>query len=737
MSDSVTAPDTPVSAHTSAGVGYLGALADVWRDVHQAPGGKEVLASHEEAYLVGKRLVVASSLYYSLRARHAPTAMHCLRVALWSSCWASVARVSDEDRDALEIAALLHDVGKVGVPDYILLKPGKLTTEEQLTMSRYRLYTHEIVAACCASTRVLAILAHQGAWYDGSQPGQVQSGKSLPLGARMLAIADAYDSMTTEHVYRRAMTRERAIAELYAHAGTQFDPDLVAEFTDLVESNLLDLEGPMVRRWLHELQPANMHGLLRDVTIASVQQVSPPPEQDLLREFHDQLLNSMHDGVFFVDNALRVLHWNRAAERITGIQAGAIVHRTFAPSLIGMADETGSPIPDERCPIAEVAHFGSQRLQRVMIRGRTGGACLVNLHVVPVYSKEVERKGVAVLLHDASSQANLEQRVQLLQERATRDSLTGLANRAEFERVFPDFVASHLQTKTPCSLLICDIDHFKRINDIYGHQAGDEALRTFGELLQSALGSGEWAARYGGEEFIVLFPHTTAARAVQWAEDLRRRLGTRPIREMGGQCLTASFGVTELQPGDTPETILRRADRALLQAKDAGRNRVVQLGSGWLDLPETTRERRSWWSRLISSGESEQLVVRHLVTDVPLRLVAEKLKGFVADHHAVVLEVLDNKLRLRLDGHNVLLLRRRSDRPVALELAIELQTYPPSSNSETARPRSLIRVEVRPVRKRDRRRMDLQARAGELLASLRAYLMAEEADAPHDVPPAR
>jgi diguanylate cyclase (GGDEF)-like protein len=317
----------------------------------------------------------------------------------------------------------------------------------------------------------------------------------------------------------------------------------------------------------------------------------------------------------------------------------------------------------------------------------------------------------------------------LLQQRATRDPLTGVANRAELERVLPELVAAHQEQKTPCSLIICDIDHFKRINDIYGHQAGDEALKVFAQVLQSAVGAGELVARFGGEEFVLLLPNTDAARAVQLAEEIRRHAATCPIATMGNQCLSVSFGVTELQPGDTPDTMLRRADRALLQAKDAGRNRVVQLGCGWQDEVEEVPERRSWWSRLLSRGPVELLVTRRLITHVPLPLAAEKLKGFIADHHAEIVEVLGSKVRLRIEGPNVPLTRRKTDRPVAIDLVVHLEEQPAELGGPSHRTRTAVWIEVRPVRRRERRRGDFDARARQLIASLRAYLMAEEADA--------
>jgi diguanylate cyclase (GGDEF)-like protein len=125
---------------------------------------------------------------------------------------------------------------------------------------------------------------------------------------------------------------------------------------------------------------------------------------------------------------------------------------------------------------------------------------------------------------------------------------------------------------------MCDLDHFKSINDTHGHQAGDTAIITFASLLKTMCRSGDLVARYGGEEFAILCADCTNAAAARKAEGIRKSLSEVKHACLGNESFTASFGVTELQTGDTPETMLRRADRALLQAKDQGRNQVVQLG---------------------------------------------------------------------------------------------------------------------------------------------------------------
>ena len=200
------------------------------------------------------RLGVASSLFIALRAKHAPTAAHCLRVALGCSSWSLLLDLEDQHRDELEVAALLHDIGKIGVPDRLLLKPAKLTTEEAATITRHRAIGEQILLSCCASQEVLNIVKYAPAWYDGSQAGfRLASAATCRWVPRICSIIDAFDAMTTNQVYRRAMSRERAMVELFECAGTQFDPDLVEQFCDFLATDQIKLSAEMSRRWLKEL----------------------------------------------------------------------------------------------------------------------------------------------------------------------------------------------------------------------------------------------------------------------------------------------------------------------------------------------------------------------------------------------------------------------------------------------------------------------------------------------------
>ncbi len=266
---------------------------------------------HHENRLAEARLGLAGALFLAMRSKHLPTASHSLRVALGCSAWAYALEMDETSRDELEIAALLHDIGKLGVPDAILLKPGLLLPDEMGIVDRHRLVGLDILRSCCTSANILEIVRHAPAWFDGSRAGYPLRAQEIPLGSRVLAIVDAFDSMTTDQVYRRAMSHDRAMSELYGGAGNQFDPDLVKVFS-VVHDNV-DLQTRVARRWLTELDPRSADRLWQWKPAA-------PATADLPFDvFQQKLLENMHDAVVFVDRTLKITLWNRGAERLTGL----------------------------------------------------------------------------------------------------------------------------------------------------------------------------------------------------------------------------------------------------------------------------------------------------------------------------------------------------------------------------------------------------------------------------------
>ena len=153
------------------------------------------------------------------------------------------------------------------------------------------------------------------------------------------------------------------------------------------------------------------------------------------------------------------------------------------------------------------------------------------------------------------------------------DSLTGLANRQKLASAMAGAMLRSLQSKRPFSILLLDMDNFKRINDTFGHLVGDVVLRTLSDIARKALRPQDTAGRWGGEEFLVLLPDTTGGEAMELAERLRRNLGEHEFPD-GLRC-TVSIGVAEMRHNDTSDSLVHRADTALYSAKKEGKNRVM------------------------------------------------------------------------------------------------------------------------------------------------------------------
>ena len=678
----------------------------------------------QQNQLVASRLGLASSVFTSLRVRHKPTADHSLRVALLVSDWSLATQMREQDRHMLEVAALLHDIGKVGVPDAVLRKPSALTPEQSQLMGESRRQGLQILA-CFVPQSVLDAVAAVGSWYDGTRGLVRTAGENIPIASRMITIVDAYDSMISDTVYRKGMPQERAIAELFAFSGSQFDPHLVVHFAEWYRQGRVTINSKVAESWLMTLSDGASNQLWQ----LRLPQLDGTAEIAGRELFYQELLHGLHDAVFFLDCHGQVLEWSRGATQMTGIVSSAIEQRHWLPSLVDLRDASGRSIADEACPITAAVAAGLPLRERMVLMGRGSELIDVETLVLPVGPGQGQYLGATVIFRDATNQATLEQRVRHLHERATRDPLTNVANRAEFDRFHRECVTHHLKQSVPCSLIICDIDRFKNINDKYGHQAGDQAIVSLAAILVRSCRSGDLVARYGGEEFVIVCGQCGITEATELAEKIRTQLSKTTLRELGGQSITASFGVTEVQPGDTPETMLRRADRGLLQAKQSGRNCVVQLGSG-MTKEQATTEKSRWWTQWISPPASRPSHFL-LSTNVPINFAIEKLGGFISDHNAEVVEAELMRISLEISSNATQSQRRNSDRQQNFRVDVEFeeQTVAKSTATDTPVTVTLVRVTISPTRTRDRRTSYADL-ARQIMNSLRSYLMAQEITTP-------
>ena len=275
---------------------------------------------------------------------------------------------------------------------------------------------------------------------------------------------------------------------------------------------------------------------------------------------------------------------------------------------------------------------------------------------------------------------------------------------------------------------MCDLDFFKKVNDNYGHQAGDEALVSFAALLRRHTRAGDLVARYGGEEFVLLCADCDNATATKRAQQIRRGVGEMPQPMLGGRCLTASFGVTELQNGDTPEAMLRRCGSrrcckprttaairscSWAWASPARKRKRACWPTG--SLGSAIRRRACWskssWSRRCrSTWRSKNCAASWPITTPKSCRLMPAAWSCVSTATA---------------GR---CMRRTTDRPVPFLIEVEFEeiSEPDAGRQGRTVQRTLLKTIIRPKRDRDRRKRDAVERAKQLFTSLKSYLIALE-----------
>jgi diguanylate cyclase (GGDEF)-like protein/PAS domain S-box-containing protein len=281
----------------------------------------------------------------------------------------------------------------------------------------------------------------------------------------------------------------------------------------------------------------------------------------------ERTFDAVPDLITIMDREQRVIRVNKAmADRIgmsPGDLAGRLCYEIFHAN--GRA-----PV---NCPHAQLMTDGGEHLAEI-VEEKLGGTFMVS--VTPLLDDHGDLVGSVHVARDITKAKRLEEELKLL---ATRDSLTGLLNRRYFMESFSSFFENSKRYSVPLSLCLCDLDNFKRVNDAYGHQAGDKVLAGFGEVLRNELRGGDIAGRYGGDEFIMLFPHTNSAEAAECLERIRSHLEN-IVFQMGTESYSVSCtaGVAEFHPRmGHPEELVSAADEALYQGKAKGRNCVVTL----------------------------------------------------------------------------------------------------------------------------------------------------------------
>jgi diguanylate cyclase (GGDEF)-like protein len=295
----------------------------------------------------------------------------------------------------------------------------------------------------------------------------------------------------------------------------------------------------------------------------------------LLPVARELVMETMVDGVVVVDMEDRVVDLNPAAWDLVRRRTGRFPAELLGqPSHEMFLDEPGQADGPRRWSLSDgVIDVDVRSSPLIDRRGHRLGRAIVIRDIAELTRQREELTVANGRLHE---QVALIERLRAeVAEQAVRDPLTGLHNRRHLTHVLDRELAEAISAGRPLAVVLLDVDHFKAVNDTYGHAAGDEVLVAIGNRLAAAARPADTVARYGGEEFVLVFPGMSAAQAAQRVDTIRRRCAE-PLRGTGPESVTLSAGVAGWPDlGASPDVLLAAADTALYRAKEGGRNRVV------------------------------------------------------------------------------------------------------------------------------------------------------------------
>jgi diguanylate cyclase (GGDEF)-like protein/putative nucleotidyltransferase with HDIG domain len=544
------------------------------------------------------------ALALAIEAKDHTTHTHLQRVRTYAVEIAREIGLSPDEIEALRAAALLHDIGKLAVPEHIINKPGKLTPEEFEKMKVHPLVGAEILDRVAFPYPVAPIVRSHHERWDGSGYPAGLSGEEIPIGARILAVVDCLDALASDRQYRPAMPLDRAMDKVKEKAGTWFDPKIV----EVLQRRYVELEGTAQKyedgfvpcgfskdlRVERGLAPATGFEKGTDISenetdfltsIASARQ-----EAQAMFELSQDLGNSLSlsETLSVLSMRLRKLipydsiavFVNRNGWLLPELVSGenfrvlSSLKIRMGEGLCGWVAENCKPIINGN-PQVEAGYAADPKnaalasALAVPLQGLNGVVGVLAMYhaTQDAFTPDHLRILLAVASKVALSVENA-LKYQQAESSATTDFLTGLPNARSLFVHLAQEVARCRRMKTSLAVMVCDIDGLKKINDSFGHLEGDKLLREFSLRLKEACRGYDYVARMGGDEFVVTAPGLT----VEAAEEKTIRLNQAAIEAgrhtCGREVITLSVGTAFCpEDGYDVEALLAEADRRMYSVK--------------------------------------------------------------------------------------------------------------------------------------------------------------------------
>jgi diguanylate cyclase (GGDEF)-like protein/PAS domain S-box-containing protein len=290
-------------------------------------------------------------------------------------------------------------------------------------------------------------------------------------------------------------------------------------------------------------------------------------------DFFKTLLDSVFDAVYTVDRQGIITYWNESCARLTGYGDNEMIGQTYALTAFAYDEDQEHNTIHQRAGVTIVLETGMPGTWKGYVRRKNGQRIPIESHISPLRDNTGNTIGAVEIFRDISAFVALEEAHRQVLQMSRKDLLTGLYNRGAISELLKAEIERARRYQQDLSVVMIDIDFFKRINDRYGHDAGDKVLAKIGSILMHNLRQPDAVGRWGGEEFLVVAPGSSGAAATQLAERMRHYIMEIPAGEIP-EAVTASFGAAQWNEGQTHDQLLYRADKALYEAKRTGRNRV-------------------------------------------------------------------------------------------------------------------------------------------------------------------